>query len=266
MYTTALPEDKSHYPTGIWIANLRTGQQHQVSEGRDFAAVQVRPGGGNWLTCTRGTQTWNLNVTNGTIRQLTYGPEHNWPWWSPNGQELVGSLHQVGLTPGGYLCRLDSAGQRIPTPALEHFVVLPSPWSPDGKWLMVQDGLFLTGPGVQLYNLGTAQLCSITLPSNPDFDVAWLPDSQGFVWCGKDGIFATTLANGTTVQLRTGCERRIYNRITIASNGKMIVVERTDRRVESDSLHMYSETNLWTMNLDGSNERKMVFRNSRQRK
>ena len=271
----ALSKREKHL-SGTWVVNLRTKRRYQVSKAYESFGYRTRPGGYNWLTYSDEGKTWSMNTQNGSRHQLTHSLAHEWPQWSPDGQRLVAQRVRLWHYPGinhNPLVLLDSAGQRIPTPGLEVQKGPPGPWSPDGRWLLLTDSASAE-TAVGLYDFHTSQVRFIDLSPHHFYlsphhffgDGAWLPDSQGFVWCTNDGVFRTSLVTGITAQLRTGCESRVYASPSVASDGKLLIVERTDMHVaaECDSICVYRETNLWTMNLDGSNERKMVFRKHRR--
>ncbi len=263
------------HPNGIWVVNLRTKQQHQLPDSYDTFDYQPRPGNNYWLTCKFGTELWGLNGQNGG-RRLLINPAPEGAKWSPDGRQLVSRAWETGAPQGpftGHLLLSDTAGHRILAPVLEARAGLPGPWSPDGRWLLLgaPEAAVRT---VCLYEFATGNLQFVRLPFDaalPWADAswvgaAWLPDSQGFVWCIDGGLYRTSLATGITTQLRAVCIRQIYEAVSVASDGQQMVLQRADQRIHSDSLHRHRATNLWTMNLDGSNERKMVFRKSRQRK
>ncbi len=252
---------------GLWVADLSTQRCERVLADRAIQQFRVRPGSNDWLTYNTEGQTWCLGLRDGGRRQLTHGFRHRFPQWSPDGRRLVASVYPSDNLLSG-LVLLDSAGQRIPTPALEALNGVPGPWSPDGEWLL-WSGAQTAGTVIRLYNFATGESRSVgSVPggANPWYwyfpwvMAAWLPDSRGFVWCNSAGLFRTTLATGSTVQVRSGCERRIYESVAVARDGQHLLVQRADQRIERDSINVYRETNLWTMNLDGSNERKLVFK------
>ena len=247
--------------TGLWTADLSTRQQQPVRLGRDMF-LNVCWGTNGWLVINKGDQIWKIKPNGDSLTQLTFGVTHYNPQWSPDGQRLVCTANQ-------YLVLMDKDGKRLAAPGLETRAGYARGWSPDGNLLLLDctsnDG---QQPGLGIYDFRTGKTQFVVAlrgtaaspaVSNGCFGASWLPDSQSFVWSSIAGIFRTNASNGSTVRLHSGCESRIYLNPSVAADGRQLIVQRIDKKGVEGGTKIYAEGNLWTMNLDGSNERKVEF-------
>ena len=76
---------------------------------------------------------------------------------------------------------------------------------------------------------------------------------------GNVGIGTTDTQTRETKQLHTGCDTRVYLNPDVSADGRTILVRRIDRKSVDDGQEVYQESNLWLMDIDGRNERKIVF-------
>ncbi|WP_139252145.1 TolB-like translocation protein [Hymenobacter psychrotolerans] len=245
---------------GIWKTNLDTKRQTQVLAGNDIF-LQLRWGPQGWLALSKNHQVWKVKSTGDSLTQLTYGVPHYQPQWSPDGQRLV--CWQDGPTAAAQgLVFLDRKGGARTAPA-EPLKGYAEGWSSDGTKLLLQhtaDGVF--GLGVYTFASNKVDLIvpvDIKAGHGGIHGAAWLPNGNGFVWSSDLGLFRTDLASRRTVTLHTGCSGRIYIHPSISSDGRTLIVERVDRHAEDNGRAIYGETNLWTMDLDGNNQRKVEF-------
>ena len=89
------------------------------------------------------------------------------------------------------------------------------------------------------------------------YGATWLPNGKNIVWCCDQGLQRTELLTQRTVRLRSACEGRRYDNPAVSPDGRQLVVERTDQRVSDDDYLMHTEINMWTLNLDGTNEQQV---------
>ncbi|MDQ2795053.1 MAG: hypothetical protein M3Y12_13760 [Bacteroidota bacterium] len=248
---------------GLWVGSLATRQQRPVLLGNDMY-LQVRWGAGGWLALSKGDQIWKIKATGDSLTQLTNGPAHYQPQWSPDGQRLVCFSSGNGAA-DQHLELLAKDGTRLPMPSLEALNGYAEAWAPDGNQLLVglSEGS-RHGLGIYDFRTGRARFLVANQPApegtgDSCFGAAWLPDSQAFVWCTGGGVFRTDAATGATTRLRAGCFARTYLHPSVSANGQQLIVERTDQKAIEDGTKIYAEIALWTMNIDGSNERKVEF-------
>ena len=204
-----------------------------------------------------------MKATGDSLTKLTNGPAHYQPQWSPDGQRLVCFMNGKG--PGEqHLVLLTKNGTPLPAPGFDALGYAEA-WAPDGNQLLVgqsEGGRF--GLGIYDFRTGKARFVVAYRPApegtgDSCYGAAWLPNSQAFVWCTGGGVFRTDVATGATTRLRVGCFARAYLHPSVSANGQQLVVERTDQKAIEDGTKIYSEIALWTMNIDGSNERKVEF-------
>ena len=138
-------------------------------------------------------------------------------------------------------------------------------WSPDGRKLAVVYNPSNNVYGLGIYDFVTQQL-NMVVPIDRSSSTAgmiygadWLPDSQTMVWASGLGVFKVDIRTGKTVQLRSGCNSRIYLSPSVSPDGQTIIVERNDKQLVNNGTTIRSTNTLWTMNIDGTNERKVEF-------
>ena len=247
--------------SGLYTANLDTRQERLIWAGTGIF-LQVHWSSTGWLAFSRYGQVWKLKATGDSLTQLTFGGQHYQPQWSPDGQRLV---CQETDSPGAPLVVLDKNGRRLrqlsgyPTQYCQG-------WSPDGTKLLVAYGDYGQGGyGLGVYDLASNQVTLVAVSEvvGSSFGLlngaVWLPDSRNAIWCSGKGVFTTDTNTGTTRQLHPGCETRVYLTPDLSADGRTLVVRRVDNKSVENDTGVYSESNLWLMNVDGSNERKLTF-------
>ena len=245
---------------GLYTANLDTHQKRFIRLGNEFG-LQVRWGPTGWIALSMGSQIWKLKANGDSLTQLTFGTPHYQPQWSPDGQRLV---CREPDSPGGPLIIIDKNGRKLTT--LNGFPTqYCESWSPDGTRLLVRYGTFGQDYGLGVYDLATNRV-DLVAPSNvPNSSLgdlngaAWLPDSRNVIWASGTGIYATDTQTRQTQQLHTGCDTRIYLNPDVSADGRSILVRRVDQKSIDNGQGVYQESNLWLMDIDGGNERKLVF-------
>ena len=245
---------------GLYTANLDTNQRRFIRLGNEFG-LQVRWGSTGWLALSMGSQVWKLKANGDSLTQLTFGTPHYQPQWSPDGQRLV--CHESD-SPGGPLIIIDKNGRKLAT--LNGFPTqYCESWSPDGTRLLVRYGTYGQGYGLGVYDLATnhVELVAVTEVSGSTkgllYGAAWLPDSRNVIWATGTGLYAADTQTRQTRQLHTGCDTRVYLNPDVTADGRSILVRRVDKKSTDNGQGVYVESNLWLMNIDGSNERKLVF-------
>ena len=247
---------------GLYTANLDTHQQHFIHLGNDFY-MQVRWGSTGWLALSKNNQVWKMKANGDSLTQLTFGTPHYMPQWSPDGQRIV---CREPDTRGAPLVIFDKNGRRLAQ--LNGFPVnYCESWSPDGTKLLIIYGPLANdqGYGVGVYDLATNHaelLVDTQVPNNSSGNLTgavWLPDSRNVVWAAGTGIYTTDTQTRVTKQLHTGCDTRLYLRPDVSADGRTILVCRVDSKSLDNGQGVYVESNLWLMDIDGSNERKLVL-------
>ena len=219
-------------------------------------------GPGGWVAFQRADQVWKAKANGDSLRQLTYAPgPHYVPRWSPDGSRLV---CQDPNSPVGNHLIMDKNGKTIRSIRLVDTQYALA-WAPDGNSILVEYNPTGRDENLATYNLTTGQLDVVAIsPAAPDSygfvnGAAWQPDGKSIVWCGELGLYRTDLVSRITVRLRSGCQARRYENPAVSPDGRQLAVERTDRHVSADGYSMYTTTNIWTMDPDGRNERRVTF-------
>jgi Tol biopolymer transport system component len=246
---------------GLWLGEPYTGQQTPLLRGYDLLrSPSFGPRG--WIAFNRLGEVWKVKANGDSLTRLPLrlGPHHQ-PRWSPDGTRLVSQ--QLGI-PGGNHLIVAQDGTPLRTVRLDNSRYALA-WSPDGQSLLIEYSPTGRDRGLATYDLRTDQLdLVLTSPSKPNgqgmvYGAAWAPDGKTIVWCGDLGLYKTDLTTRRTVRLRSSCTGRRYFNPAISPDGRQIAVERLDQRVSDDQYSMHTETNIWTLDFDGRNERKASF-------
>jgi len=250
--------------TGIWRASLAAPRnEQQLLPGQDFQ-LQLHWGSRGWLTYNnRAGQVMKLKSNGDSLQQLTFGIAHYAPIWSPDGRKIVCELD--GPRPQQYgLVVLDDTGRRI-GPILARPYGYAQAWAPDGSKLALTYNPSNDVCGLGTYDFAAGQI-TLAAPNQLTSSSAgnvygadWLPDSRTVVWATGQGLFKTDTQTHQTTQLRSGCNSRIYLSPSVSPDGQTIIVQRDDKKLVNNGTTIRSAANLWTMNIDGTNERRVEF-------
>ena len=219
-------------------------------------------GPGGWVAFQRADQVWKAKANGDSLRQLTYAPgPHYVPRWSPDGSRLV---CQDPNSPVGNHLIMDKNGKTIRSIRLVDTQYALA-WAPDGNSILVEYNPTGRDENLATYNLTTGQLDVVAIsPAAPDSygfvnGAAWQPDGKSIVWCGGAGPVPHRPGlphYGAPAQRLPGAALREPG---VSPDGRQLAVERTDRHVSADGYSMYTTTNIWTMDPDGRNERRVTF-------
>lgn len=89
-------------------------------------------------------------------------------------------------------------------------------------------------------------------------NTCWFDNNQKILFQTERSICYTTPGNNNRTIIHTGFDNRIYKHIDISPDGQTILLERVDR-TDIDGCNIKVEHNLYLINIDGSDERKIVF-------
>ena len=247
---------------GLWTGSATGAPLSPLLLGYDVL-YEPNYGPGGWVAFCRGQQVWKAKANGDSLQRLTSGNSiHVVPRWSPDGSRLV--CHRDNTSPGGPILIIDRNGRQLRSLSIEN-TKFALAWSPDGNSLLLEYDPTRKDMGLATYDLRTNRLETVvTIPKADNsygfvYGAAWLPDGQSIVWCSDLGLYKTDLATRRTVRLRSSCQGRRYDNPAVSPDGRQLAVERTDQRVSDDGYSMHTEINIWTMNLDGGDERKVTF-------
>jgi len=159
--------EKSGRPLPLW------GQVRLSRDGKRVASTV-------WSAENGGTEIWVFDAAGKESRQLTFGPEvYRRPVWSPDGKRLA-----VGWSPivgGPQLAILDvTSGKAEPfaDPSAKHLHGLPTDWSPDGQFIVFEDGIGEEVHEVWLADLTSNRFVPLFQNKFPQWGTAFSPDGR----------------------------------------------------------------------------------------
>lgn len=241
----------------LYTLNLNTGQKTFLASN---AWYQPKWSANNWIVFNRiDSQIWKIKSNGDSLTQLTFYGENYDPEWSPDGnklifrQEISPMFSVMVTTQNGY--KLDSMANTF---------YGRGAWAPNSTKIATIFNAF-TGHNIGLIDIQSKTVNAITSYSEQSStaktiinSMDWSNDSQSVFWCSGYGLYKTDVNTGTTTQLKFGCDRKYYMYPSISPDGQKIIVERIDAKLLNDNT-IYSEYNLYIMDINGDNETKINY-------
>jgi TolB protein len=190
---------------------------------------------------------WAMNADGTQPTQLT--DDGDYPVWSPDGSRIAFLAGRVNAQYGLYVMSADGSDRKRVCD--ERAASVPPSWSPDGTQIA-----FASGRDIWVVDADGGDLLNLTRDAGLDAYPAWSPDGawiafQG-VRQGNEGIFVVR-PDGTGLKRLTHSPRA--DRFPRWSpDGTKIVFE----RFPDEDREMRLGRDVWLMNADGSDQRKLV--------
>lgn len=226
--------------------NLTTGEDIFLSSSFLLNSPSWHKNG--WIIFEKDWQIYKITETGDSITQLTFSGQNYSPQWNPSGLNIcLVSTKDVSYEQI-YILHPNNTYELIPSTA----GYSRSVWSPEENKIAYQYsnllGYFLVDSKNQIPLADKGLITGIS----------WFPDADNILWSTNKGLFKINISTRNETILKKGCRSHIYLRPTTSGDGKKILVERQDEK-KVDDYTIYRETNLYLMNSDGSNERKIEF-------
>ena len=254
---------------GLWVTNLRTRQQRQIVPATARWAGQKRWSTTGWLSATDVIQDiWKVKANGDSLTQLTFTHAYSTPQWSPDGLRLASA---VSTAAGRSVAILDSGGTLLQRLVLPNAYAEPLAWSPDGTRLLLSlaqspnPGPGAVPAGFYLYHFATGQTTLLFNATTQQIQGAfskgfdWTPDNRALIWASSIGLYRIDAQTGAGTLLRKNCESRTYAYPSVSADGRTILVERTSYEVRGTPRNLHIDVDIYAMDIDGSNERKLVL-------
>lgn len=242
---------------GIWRAHLHQPGERQLPPTKDVQLGLHWGPRGRIAYNNLGGQIMTITSEGDSLQSLPYYILRYQPIWSPNGLQIACQLDGDRPQKAGLII-LSDAGRQVEIISPKSYGYALS-WAPDFHKLAV-----VYSPSRYEYGLGTYDFANHTFELVAQGDEAagissadWLADSRTIVWTAGNGIFKMDAETKRTTQLRQSCDSRLYMYSTVSPDGTTILVQRVDRQLTNDSTTIREESNLWAMDIDGSNERQV---------
>jgi hypothetical protein len=206
-------------------------------------------GKNGWILLNKGdNQVWKIKDNGDSLTQLTtqFGLD---AIWSPNADEFTYWV-QIGST---YYTFFSDVNGNVFDTLLYPNVLYRGAWSPDGSKIATNFGYVLS-----YIDLNNRQIIQVNISPNsaPIYDINWLSDSETMIWCTNDGFFKTNINTNVTTKIKNACSAIRYIYPTVFNN-KMIIQRFDSKLLNSETI--YTENNLYMMDVDGNNEKKLTF-------
>lgn len=231
--------------------NLSNGQETQIISG-----IWRRPdwSSKDWIVFNHAdNEVWKIKSNGDSLTLLTSDMQggHN-AVWNPDGNKIA-FVKQVNSTNYNIVC--DVNGYHLDT--IPYFGFYLNKWSNDGLNICA---LASDRANVVCENVTSHQIFQPTgnvldaSSSNLIYGDAidWTPDTKYLFWANPYGIYRTDVTTKQTIKIKTACNSKYYAAISISGDGKKIIAQRTDQKVENNIL--YVKNGLSIMDIDGKNE------------
>jgi len=236
----------------IRIFNLQT-KTYSVVYSR---TIWTRPvwGSSYWIAFGLNQQLFKIKRTGDSLTQLSTHGENYYPVWSPNAQEMVFVFRNTENKQ--FVMLSDNKGT--------HLDSIPDYWFGDGGWNAGNQIAFLPTSDSKSIGLIDANQFLIRLQLQVSSirisDVKWIPNTDDILWTCRDGIFRTNTKTQQTMQIKSGCDFKNYDEISVSNDGQRILASVfTQKYLDPDTIAIFSEIRI--MNIDGSEEQIVQFPN-----
>jgi serine/threonine-protein kinase len=156
---------------------------HESLSGRSILGPVLSPGGDR-LSGAIGYEIWTFDLRRGTSTRLTSGTRAISPVWSPDGSTIV-----FGEERGGpwnpYVRRSDGTD---PEQLLvgDETSLLPTSWSPDGKFILMERTNQETGGDVMVYSVADRSLKPFLVTEQSEENGVFSPDGRWVAYRSVD--------------------------------------------------------------------------------
>jgi eukaryotic-like serine/threonine-protein kinase len=187
------------------------GQLRLSRDGQRVAATVWSPENG-------GTGVWIYSANGRESRRLTFPPDcDRRPVWSPDGKRLA--LGRSATAGSGRFVTLEIAGNGTPEEFVnessgERFITLPTDWSPDGKFVVMDDGVGEEQHSVWIADVAKHSLKVFLKSKYAQWGTAFSPDGTQIAFVSLESGRPEAYVQGfeSTPQPHVTGERRLVSR------------------------------------------------------
>ncbi|MFT4660552.1 MAG: hypothetical protein ACI9N1_000352 [Flavobacteriales bacterium] len=240
----------------IWIFNFCTGKTRFVTDGICYSIDwSVK----DWIVFTgEDRQLWKVKSDGDSLTQLTTsGSFNNNAIWNSDGTKLIYKKNGSSIASSFFLT-IDETGKAIDT-IPELIYVSSWHWSSDNEFISCISSNAMNEVVLAFYNINTRQFSEMPPLDVPQYgyimDTDWITEDIS-VWGTYQLIGTTDIVTNESKEIAKGYQNRFYDNLAAAPDGASIVVEREDM-FQTGDCDIETRRNLYIMNADGSNERRI---------
>jgi Tol biopolymer transport system component len=203
-------------------------------------------------------QLWKIKSNSDSLTQLTTsGNFNNNAIWNSEGTKLIYRKAGAGSAPSLFLM-IDETGGTIDTiPELRY--ISSWHWSSDDEIISCITANAMDEVVLGFYNINNREFSEMPPLDVPQYgyimDTDWITEDIS-VWGTYQLIGTTDIITNESKEIAKGYQNRFYDNLAASPDGTSIVVEREDFFQIGDC-DIETRRNLYIMNADGSNERKI---------
>jgi Tol biopolymer transport system component len=201
-----------------------------------------------WIVFENGWQIFKIKENGDSLTNVTPDNESFSPDWSPDGNKLIVSSRKD--ISNGKLYILNSNQEY--TEISNTIGYTKCTWSSDENLIA-----YVHTRVMGFLDLTTGNQTDLTEKTSI-YGMSWFADAKNILWASEEGLFKTNIETQTRTTIKKGCFAKMYFRPALSADNSTMIVERQDKK-KVDDYTIYQETNLYIMNADGSNERKLEF-------
>lgn len=262
--------ERSIYTCDVRIFDICTGEDRLLST-NGYLGAEPKWSMKGWIVYTGDDgDLWKVKDNGTNLTKLTFGPDFNYEAiWNPDGNQILYRQRNANTS---FVLAADENGQIIDT--MEKIISAGAwYWGLNHKITLATPNPF-PGHGIGYYNLmldSIIQVQPIDISGSNGYwntncplihSTQWINGGAEIIYGSICFISITDTANMQTRVIRQGAQNATFDYMSVSADEQKIAIARTDQSL-SDSTgangFLKCEYNIYIMNRDGSDLRRIVF-------